>query len=60
LIAATCVIACVPVPINAMSSADGSASQRVPTPVIADVRSWPSAAASITAATLPSAALNIV
>jgi len=57
--AATCVIACMPVPISAMSSASGRASQRVPTPVIADVRSCPSAAASMIAATLPSAALNI-
>jgi hypothetical protein len=56
--AATCVTDCMPVPISAMSSASLRASQRVPTPVIAAVRSWPSAAASITAATLPSPALN--
>ena len=37
----------------------GTREPRVPTPVIAEVRSCPSAAASMIAATLPSAALNI-
>ena len=56
--AATCIIACRPVPTNAISSASGSASTRVAKPEMPDVRSAPRSPASISASRRPSCASN--
>ena len=60
LITAIWVIDCAPVPISAISEASFGASHLVPTPVMAEVRSWPSAAASITATSAPLLESNMV
>ncbi len=54
--AATWASACFPVPMTAIVVASGRADQRVATPDIDAVRSWPRAKASITARSRPSPA----
>lgn len=56
--AASCVTACGPVPISAARVAPSGARARVATPLMAAVRSMPSARASITARSRPVSASN--